>query len=126
MGEVVTLLGRLLPPLLLIVGALVALRRWGRPASHTDRALRVVARTGLTRSAVIAIVAVGSRRFLLGASESGVRMLQELEPAPEEDGHVPAGGTEPAATMLRSGLVDWLRERTLRVTGGGPRHAIRR
>lgn len=124
MGDAFSLLGRLLPPLLLIVGAMLALRRWGRQPSHPDRALRVIARTGLTRSSVIAIVAVGSRRFLLGASEAGVRMLQELDPAGEDE--LLPGGTDPAASLPRSGLVDWLRERTLRVTVGGPRHVVRR
>lgn len=124
MGDAFSLLGRLLPPLLLIVGAMLALRRWGRQPSHPDRALRVIARTGLTRSSVIAIVAVGSRRFLLGASEAGVRMLQELDPAGEDE--LLTGGTDPAASLPRSGLVDWLRERTLRVTVGGPRHVVRR
>lgn len=124
MGDVLGVLWSMLPPLVLIVGAMLAVRRWGRQPSHPDRALRVVARTGLTRSAVIAIVAVGRRRFLLGASESGVRMLQELDPATEDE--LLAGGTDPASPVPRSGLVDWLRERTLRATGEGSRHVAGR
>ncbi|HSK97479.1 MAG TPA: flagellar biosynthetic protein FliO [Euzebyales bacterium] len=120
MGDLVSLLTRLVPPLLLVVGALLALRRWGRPPAVQGEVLRVIARTGLTRSAVVAVVAVGRRRFLLGASDSGVRMLRELEPAPEHD--TPNGGTDPAVPLPRSGLVDWLRERTLRVSGGSPWH----
>lgn len=124
MAEAFTVLARLLPPLLLIVGALLALRRWSGQASQPDQALRVVARTGLTRSAVVAIVAVGGRRFLLGASDAGVRLLRELEPA--DDPVEQISGKDPVAPQPRSGIVDRLRERTLRVTGEGSGHALRR
>jgi flagellar biogenesis protein FliO len=118
------MLGRLVVPLALTIGALLLLRRWIRPPSGTDEALRVVARAGLTRSAVIAIVAVGTRRFLLGASDSGVRMLQELEPAAIVE-QVEPDGTDPVERRPWTGLVDWLRERTLRAAGEGPGHDAR-
>jgi flagellar biogenesis protein FliO len=119
--DLLSVFGRLLVPLLLTVGALLVLRRWARPPSGSSQGLRVVARTGLTRSAVVAIVVVGRRQFLLGASDTGVHMLQELEPAsaPEEVSE----GTDPVIARPRNGLVDWLRERTVRVSGEVPGHA---
>jgi flagellar biogenesis protein FliO len=121
-SDLLAMLGRLFVPLLLTVGTLLALRRWLRQPAGTSQALRVVARAGLTRSAVVAIVAVGQRNFLLGASDAGVRMLQELEPssAPEE---AVSEGTDPLVQRPRNGLVDWLRERTVRAPSDGPGHA---
>jgi flagellar biogenesis protein FliO len=72
-------------PLLLLVllGALVALplvlRRFKAAAPD---AVRVVGRTALHKSAVVAVVAVGDRRLLVGAGERGVALLAELDPAP--------------------------------------------
>jgi flagellar biogenesis protein FliO len=49
--------------------------------------LRVLGRTALHKGAVVAVVAVGDRRFVLGAGERGVQLLSELPaakpPAPE-------------------------------------------
>lgn len=124
MAPVAELLGtvwRLAPPIVLIIGVLVAVQRWSRTAGGaTDGGLRVLARTGLTRSSVIAIVAVGHRRFLLGASETGVRMLEELEPA-----HLDQPGTEPTTSRPRTGLVDRMRDRTVRTPVSRSGHALR-
>jgi flagellar biogenesis protein FliO len=68
---------------LLLLGALVAtpmLLRRARAA--TPDGVRVVGRTALHKGAVVAVVAVGERRLLLGAGERGVQLLTELE-APE-------------------------------------------
>ena len=127
MTELAPLLGRLLPPLLLVVGALLLVRWWSRAAVPADQALRVVARSGLTRGAVVAIVAVGRRRFLLGASDSGVRLLHELEPSTDDE-QLPstARGTEPApAPGPWTGLLNRMRDRTVRVAGQGTGHASR-
>lgn len=43
--------------------------------------LRVAARAGLTRSALVAVIDVDGRRYLVGAAEEGVRLLAELGPA---------------------------------------------
>lgn len=120
-AELLSTLWRLVPPIVLIVGALVAVQRWSRTAGTADGGLRVLARTGLTRSSVVAIVAVGHRRFLLGASEAGVRMLEELEPL-----HVDQPGTEPTPSRPRTGLVDRMRDRTVRVPVSRSGHALRR
>jgi hypothetical protein len=97
----IDVLARTLPSLLLIVGALLVLRHWAqRGSSGQDAGLRVISRTGLAKGAVVAVVAVGDRRLLVGASEHGVALLSELEP---EAGTVPSAldlhGTEVPTTV---------------------------
>lgn len=83
-------LGRMLPALLVIVGALLLLRRFGqRGPAGAGAGLRVLARTGVTRNAVVAVVQVAERRFLVGAGDAGVRLLAELPPLPPM---APSGG----------------------------------
>lgn len=77
--------------LLLVLGGLAAapalLRR--RRATAPD-AVRVVGRTALHKNAVVAVVAVGDRRLLVGAGERGVQLLVELADAePDGDAAVP-------------------------------------
>ena len=69
---------------LLLLGALLAapvLLRRARAASPDG--VRVVGRTALHKGAVVAVVAVGERRLLLGAGERGVQLLAEMEPVTE-------------------------------------------
>jgi flagellar biogenesis protein FliO len=72
---------------LLLLGALAAtplvLRRVRAAAPD---GLRVMGRTALHKSAVVAVVAVGERRLLLGAGERGVQLLTELDPATDAPG----------------------------------------
>jgi flagellar biogenesis protein FliO len=73
-------LARMAPPLALIVGSLLLLRRWaskGRGGVGTGP--RVLGRTGVTRNAVVAVVDAGGRRFLVGAGDHGVNLLAELD-----------------------------------------------
>ena len=51
-----------------------------RLRSAAPDGLRVLGRTALHRNAVVAVVAVGDRRLLLGAGDRGVQLLAELEP----------------------------------------------
>lgn len=77
-------LARTLPTLLVIVGALLLLRHWARRGGvTTDCGVRVVTRTGIAKGTVLAVVAVGERRMLVGASEHGVSLLAELDDQPE-------------------------------------------
>jgi flagellar biogenesis protein FliO len=80
--EPVESLGRLVLSLGLIVGALLAVRHWAQRGRSLPGGvgLRVVARTALTRTSVIAVVETDGRRFLVGAADQGVRLLGELEP----------------------------------------------
>jgi len=75
-------LARMIPALALIVGALLLVRRWARRGggSRPTEGVKIVSRTGLTRGAVVAVVDVAGRRFLLGAGEQGVRLLTEIDP----------------------------------------------
>jgi flagellar biogenesis protein FliO len=135
------LLGRLLPSLALIVGALLLVRRWARRSAGvgSGHALQVLARTGLTRGAVLVIVAVGARRFLVGATDHGVALLSELEEGeggefapltnPGVDaagGLVPSRATDRRAAVTSRpwmGLVDRLRAMTVRTHPERPTRA---
>lgn len=56
-----------------------------RHRANTPDGIRVVGRTALNKSAVIAVVAVGDRRILVGAGERGVQLLTELDAATGTD-----------------------------------------
>ena len=64
------------------VGGVAALARRRAPAAP-GRALRVEARHPLGREALVAVVAVDGRRFLLGAAGRAVELLVELAHEPE-------------------------------------------
>ncbi|MCC5948834.1 MAG: flagellar biosynthetic protein FliO [Nitriliruptoraceae bacterium] len=67
---------------LLLLAALVAVPLLlRRHRASTPDGVRVVGRTALHKNAVVAIVAVGDRRLLVGAGERGVQLLTELDPA---------------------------------------------
>lgn len=74
---------RTLPSLTMIVGALLLLRYWAqRGRQGSDAGVEVLTRTGITKGAVVAVVVVGGRRLLVGASEHGVNLLTELDDQP--------------------------------------------
>lgn len=95
------LLARSLPSLAVIVGALLLLRHWARrsQAGPTGVDVRVIARTGIAKGATVAVVAVGDRRLVVGASEHGVNLLTPLD---DDEGATPptspTGVPEDAAT----------------------------
>lgn len=92
-------LARSLPSLIVIVGALLLLRRWAqRGSGSTGADVRVVTRTGITKGAVVAVLAVGERRLLVGASERGVDLLAELDPEPVAHPEEAGVGVATAAT----------------------------
>lgn len=112
MGETVA---RTLPLLVLFVGG-PALIWWLRKGGHgLAPALRVVGRTALTKTSVIAIVEADGERLLVGASEQGVTVLRTLDP-------LPAADTDPSAAPTDlldidrpwSGPLDALRAMTTR------------
>lgn len=101
------LVGRVLLSLACVVGLIwYAGRRLGGPARATKRLgdehdVRVVGRHGIGRHSGVAVVAIGSRRLLVGYGEQQVTMLSELgpvvpppEPPPGAEGHkrTPAAG----------------------------------
>ncbi len=93
-------LARTLPTLLVIVGALLLLRHWARRGGvSADSGVRVVTRTGIAKGTVVAVVAVGERRMLVGASEHGVNLLAELESQPEPGQVIASGPAHDPATV---------------------------
>ena len=68
------------PLLLLVVMALIAVIPLAlrRHRAATPDGLRVVSRTALSKSSVVAVVAVGRRRLLVGAGDHGVQLLAEV------------------------------------------------
>ncbi len=92
------LVGRVLLSLACVVGLVWYLaRRLGasRPArDDREPSVRVVDRQTLTRGSGVAVVAVGSRRLLVGFAEQQVTMLTELRPVAEAP--APVGGDVPA------------------------------
>ena len=70
---------RLMP--LLILGGLAAGAWWWnrRASAQTMGVLNVVRRAALLRGATLAVVEVGGRHFLVGATEHRVELLTELE-----------------------------------------------
>lgn len=102
--------------LALLVAAPLLLRRV-RAASPDG--VRVLARTALHKSAVVAVLAVGDRRLLVGAGDRGVQLLADLDveaaahpdAAPGDHTHhtEPAGGVwspDPLATSSTTETLD--------------------
>ncbi len=85
------LLGRVLPPLLVVAGAPLLIwwtrrRSPGRPRSG----LRVTARTALTKGSVLAVVEIDSQRLLIGATDGGINLLSTLPTEGTTDTDEPA------------------------------------
>ena len=121
-GEV---LGRLLPALALVIVAPLLLRTWlrkGRGLGNGE--LRVVARAPMGRSSAAVIVEAKGRRFLLGVTESSVRLISELD-ADGEQLPAAAPGTDAQSSIEITGpwtgLEHW-RRLTLRRS---PREPVR-
>ncbi len=120
------IIGNVLPAMLLVVGAPLAIWWWMRRsrAGSTAR-LRVTDKAALGRNVWIAVAEVDGQRFLLGAGENGVGLLSELEPAPVVE---PATATEEDHTNAtervaepRMGLIRRLQLMTLRTSARPPR-----
>lgn len=109
---------RLIASLALVIGLLLLVTRWGsrRFAGRSDAPVRVLARQSLSRGSSVAVVAVGERMLVLGATEQSVRLLTELDPGEwaEEQPAAPielasrrrgAHAAGPAATPLQGSLL---------------------
>lgn len=81
------LVGRVLLSLACVVGLVWYLARklGASRGAHDDRepTVHVVDRQSLSRGSGVAVVAVGSRRLLVGFGEQQVQLLTELRPVPE-------------------------------------------
>jgi flagellar biogenesis protein FliO len=77
-------LTRVVPALLLVIGAPLALLWWNRSGKGSQtRTLRITDRAGFGKNAWVAIVEVDAQRFLVGAGEQGVSLISQLEPTME-------------------------------------------
>lgn len=65
------------------VGLLLLARRANGGGIGRGAGVRVEARHGLSKSAVVAVVTVDGRRFLVGAGDGSVSLLTELDEAAE-------------------------------------------
>jgi flagellar protein FliO/FliZ len=61
------------------VYGLVGLLKRGKAAPHEDAYLKVLARTPLSMKAQAAVLAVGSRAWLVGVSDAGVSAIAEID-----------------------------------------------
>ncbi len=71
--------------LLIVAGLAVALVLLRRHRAATPDNIRVLGRTALHKNAVVAVIAVGEQRLLVGAGEKGVHLIAELDPAGDHD-----------------------------------------
>ena len=92
-------IGQMIPALVIFVGGplLIWWLKRGRPA--VGGALRVSARTALTRNSVIAVVEVDDQRLLIGATDHGVTLLSELG----ADASTPVQPQLPLSQAIESG-----------------------
>jgi flagellar biogenesis protein FliO len=65
----------------LMVAALLGMRHAAKKGmiNRGGPTLQVVGRVGLTRNALVAVVVVDNRRFLVGAAETGINLLADLD-----------------------------------------------
>jgi flagellar protein FliO/FliZ len=64
-----------------IYGAVYFIKRSSRPTANNDPFLKILASTHLGSNRYVHIVSVGSKAWLLGASEGGVNLISEVEDA---------------------------------------------
>ena len=105
MGAGIDVATGLLPALALLGLIYVLLRRYGRRVDPGGASIRVRGRTALSRSSVVAVVEVDSRRYLVGGSDHGVDLLDELRPGPPDqadDQHAGAGELSSGPAHLTS------------------------
>lgn len=123
-------LARLIPSLLVLLAALFAVRWWARrQGGGVSREVRVLSRTGLSRGAALVAVQVGERRLLLGVTDHAVNLVTELPAEPAELDVTDLQHTQHSSAAMdaadlpasladmqgpRMGLVDRLREKTVR------------
>lgn len=117
---------------ILFLALIVTAPWWIRRVRPGDpqASVRVLGRTALSRSAVVAVVEIGDRRLLVGAAEQGVSVLTELDPldplATDRTDAVVAAPDTGALPVLgdltegpRIGPLDRLRAMTVRTTPPG-------
>lgn len=77
-------LAQMLPALFIFVGGPLLIWWLRRGRSGVAGTLKVSARTALTRNSVIAVIETDGKRFLVGATDSSVSLLNELDHTPQD------------------------------------------
>lgn len=87
--------------LLVVAGIAVALVLLRRQRAAAPDGIRVLGRTALHKGAVVAVIAVGDQRLLIGAGERGVHLLTELTTTtPDDDASDDLVDTSTTTTFL--------------------------
>lgn len=116
------LVGSYVPALVVVFGAPLGLWLWLRRGrtGRQQRRLHISDKVALGKNQWAAVLTVDERRFLIGAGESGLGLLSELEPVVAETAAITSGDmdTPPAPTHAheqpRMGLVERLQHMTVR------------
>lgn len=107
--------GGILPALAVFVGGPILIWWLRRGRASGGAALRVVARTALTRGSVVAVVESQGRRLLVGATDHGISVLSELDAS--DGATIDTDGAEPARPVPagpRTSPLEAMRTMTLR------------
>ena len=125
----VDFVGSYLPALLVVFGAPLGLWMWlRRGRTSRPQRLQITEKVALGKNQWAAVLTVDDRRFLVGAGESGLGLLSELEPSPildeaaSEEPTVTIDDTDTSSTYThtheqpRTGLVQRLQHMTVRRT----------
>lgn len=111
-----------LPALALVAGAPLAIWWWSkRSRSSSTHRLRITDKAALGKNTWVAVIEVDDRRLLVGAGESGVNKLTELELLPatddgQEESSIAIGTTNGIIEQPRNGFVRRLQQMTLRTS----------
>lgn len=119
----VNLLTDVLPGLVIVIGAPLAIWWYlGRTRGSAPGRLRISDKAALGKNVWVAVVEVDEKRFLVGAGESGIGLISELEALPEiveEPAQEAADNMNGITEQPRIGLVRRLQLLTVR----GPAHS---
>jgi len=120
----VNLLTDVLPGLVIVIGAPLAIWWYMRRTRGTSpNRLRISDKAPLGKNTWVAVVEVDEKRFLVGAGETGVGLISELEALPEvveEPAQQAVDNTNGITEQPRIGLVRRLQLMTVRGPAQSP------
>ena len=128
MGSTIDMFISVLPALLLVIGGPLLLWWWTkRNRTASTHRLRITDKAALGRNTWVAILEVDDKRFLVGAGESGVALVSDLDPLPQNTADAPATNSNPQDgprtghdERPRMGLYRRLQQMTLRTPSRQP------
>lgn len=114
----------ILPGIVIVIGApLVIWLYMRRTRGSAPGRLKISDKAALGKNVWVAVVEIDEKRFLVGAGESGVGLLSELEAVPEiveETADEPLQSTNGITEQPRIGLVRRLQLMTVRSAAESP------